>query len=375
MLYTAPSATEALIVTGGLTKRTPEKPFKIVAGRGVFWLPLFQQVRKLNLGTYSVDVRITAQTAQKIDINVAANAIFRVDPSEEGIVSAARYIEKTDEEIEDIIRKEFDGETRSLIGQMSVEDIITDRMALASEVITNITPKLLSMGWKVDSFQISSITDDNNHIANLSKPELARVEQAAAIAQAEANARVIEKEQEAERLTSQYRRDTDLQVSENTKETAKARAEAEQSGPKAEAEARIEVEEKLSLLAAAQAKRREAELETEVIKPAEAAARERIITAEADADAQRKLAASIASERGILLEKEMLDNLPAIMESLSGALSNGKLTFLGDGEDFNDLIAKFVGTATTLRDTLGTSSAERLDPGHAPQSTQQERPS
>lgn len=358
MFYTSPSATEALIVTGGLTKRTPEKPFKIVAGRGVFWLPFFQQVKKLNLGTYSVDVRITAQTAQKIDINVAANAIFRVDPSEEGIISAARYIEKSDDEIEDIIRKEFDGETRSLIGQMSVEDIITDRMALASEVITNITPKLLSMGWKVDSFQISSITDDNNHIANLSKPELARVEQAAAIAQAEANARVIEKEQEAERLTSQYRRDTDLQVSENTKETAKARAEAEQSGPKAEAEARIEVEEKLSLLAAAQAKRREAELETEVIKPAEAAARERLITADADAEAQRKLAASIASEGGILLEKEMLDNLPAIMESLSGALANGKLTFLGNGDDLNSLVAKLVGTATTLRDTLGESSGK-----------------
>lgn len=121
------------------------------------------------------------------------------------------------------------------------------------------------------------------------------------------------------------------------------------------------MEEKLSLLAAAQAKRREAELETEVIKPAEAAARERLITAEADAEAQRKLAASIASEKGILLEKEMLDNLPAIMESLSGALANGKLTFLGDGEDFNSLIARLVGTASTLRDTLGEASQEITD--------------
>lgn len=357
LFYTVPAATEALIISGGFRRRSPDNPFRIVVGSGAFWIPGLHRVQKFYIGAHNVKVSLEAQTEQNITIQVAANVVFRVATSgEQGIRDAAgRFLDNTREEMEDIARDIFSAETRSLIGQRSVESIISNRMALASDVITNTEPKMLDLGWQVDSYQISSITDQNGHIANLSKPELVRVQLAAEIAEADARAKAEERNQEAERQVSLYRKETDLQVSKNTMETAEARAEAAQSGPRTEAEAKIAVAQKETALAEALAMQREAQLLAEVVKPAEAQAQAQRIAAEAEADAMRLVAEAAASNDRAALDKQMVDQMPEMLQSLAQGLSDGNMTFVGDSNDLMKMLSNLAGAGTALRDSLKPS--------------------
>lgn len=365
MLYDVPSATQALIISGGFSKRTPENPFRVVVGGGAWSVPLLHRVNRFHIGAYNVPVKVSAPSQQNIMIDVEANIVFRVAADTVSITAAAsRFMDVGREEIENIARDIFGGETRGLIGNMSVEEIISDRMRLAADVISNAAPRMQALGWQIDSYQISSISDRNGHIENLSKPELARVEREAEVAAASARAEIEAAKQEEERRKSLARKETEIQVSENTKETAQARAEAAASGPKAEAEARIAVALKEAELAQARAKQREEELVSEVIKPAEAEARRRQIEAEAEAEAIRKIAEAISSHDGISLDKAMVDNLPEITGRIADALSAGDVTFLGSGKDLNSLIAEVVTVAGKVRSAgrpeaaLGTPAVE-----------------
>ena len=211
-------------------------------------------------------------------------------------------------------------------------------------------PKMAELGWGIDSFQISSITDDNNYIRSLSAPELARVEREAAVAEARRDAEIENERQKANRLKSEYQRDTDLLTSENIKQTAQAKAEAEASGPLAKAEADRKVVAKQSELAAEQAILREQELIAEVVKPAEAEAQRRRIEAEAEAQALRTTSDAVASNRGVIIDKQMVDQMPEMIDSLSEALGSANLTLVGDGQDLNRLLSQIASVAPGLRE-------------------------
>jgi len=282
---------------------------------------------------------------------VEATVVFRVRPDKNHITRAASRFDGADRK--EVLRAAYDifgGETRAMIGQMTVEEMISDRMRLASDVLTNAEPKMGELGWQIDSFQISSITDDNNYIRSLSAPELARVEREAAVAEARRDAEIEEERQRTARLKSEYQRDTDLLTAENTKQTAQAKAEADASGPLARAEAERRVVNRQSELAAEQALLREQELLAEVVKPAEAEAQRKRIEAEAEAAALRTTSEAVASNQGVILDKQMGDQMPELVSSLSDALSSANLTLVGDGQDLNKLLNQIASVAPGLRE-------------------------
>ena len=53
----------------------------------------------------------------------------------------------------------FAGHLRSIIGSMTVEDIVRNRQALATEVLHASKEEISRLGLLVDSFQIQSIDD------------------------------------------------------------------------------------------------------------------------------------------------------------------------------------------------------------------------
>ena len=76
---------------------------------------------------------------------------------------------------------------RSIVGSLTVEQIIRDRAAFAQRVADESESSLTGQGLVLDTFQIQDITDDGTYLADLGRPEAASVGQVAAIA--EANAR------------------------------------------------------------------------------------------------------------------------------------------------------------------------------------------
>lgn len=350
MFYTTPKATEALIITGGFGKSNPESPFRVVVGKGAFWIPIIHTITRMYIGAYDVKFKLKAQTKQNIDLNIQANVVFRVGQTDADIKAAARRFANTSrEEIVDIAEEIFAGETRSLVGGLSAEEIISERMTLAADVVAGVQSKMTSLGWSVDSFVISDVSDNNGHIEALSRPELVRVQKEAAIAEARSNSAVEDEKQKTQREISLFQKETDIQVSQNTIETAEARARAKESGPQAEAKARLEVVEAQTELAQAQAAQREAELKAEKITENKAEAEAKMIQAQAEADAIKLRAEALASNGGIYIDAQIVEQLPALMESFATGLTDANLTVLGDNDAVTGLATQFAHLVPTLR--------------------------
>lgn len=69
----------------------------------------------------------------------------------------------------------------------NADPIIRDRAAFAQRVADESENSLIGQGLILDTFQIQDVTDDGTNLADLGRPEAARIGQAASIA--EANAR------------------------------------------------------------------------------------------------------------------------------------------------------------------------------------------
>ena len=78
MFYTAPKPTQALLVTGGFFSRK-DVPFRVVVGRGTFYLPFIHRVYRFYIGSRYVRVNVEAQTHQTISVNIEATRAYRVN--------------------------------------------------------------------------------------------------------------------------------------------------------------------------------------------------------------------------------------------------------------------------------------------------------
>lgn len=362
MLFITPKATEAIIITGGFGRRDPRQPFKVVVGSGTWVIPFLHRVERFRTDAHNVSFSLSAQTKDNVEINVSATVVFSVERSIEGITRAAsKFLNYSREDIERAAADVFEGATRGLIGGLSVEQIINDRMALAVSVMEEVSAKMTDFGWKIDSFQINGVTDDNGHIRNLSKPELIRVAENAAREDAASQARIRKAQLQADREISENQKETDLKTSQNTVETAKARAEAEQSGPLAEARERLAVTQEETKLRQAEAELRQAEYEADIVKLAEAESKRDTIAAEARARATRLEAEALASSNSVTLEAEMIKYLPEIMESLGKSLANSNLTIVGDDKDITKVLSTLAVSSTTILNELKKSMSIETD--------------
>src|SRR5207237_230019 len=85
----------------------------------------------------------------------------------------------------------FSGHLRSILGGLTMEEIIRDRARLAAETRNSSAEEMETLGLKIDSLQIQEVDDPSGYIQNLAAPHQAAVERAARIAAAEAKAREV----------------------------------------------------------------------------------------------------------------------------------------------------------------------------------------
>src|SRR5207253_9450032 len=118
-------------------------------------------------------------------------------------------------------------------------------------------------------------------IKNMARPHAVAIEREARIAQAGADREATQKEQEAEALKAQARRDAQIKQAGYQAEIDQAAALAKQAGPLSEATARQKVVVEETRVAELEADRAEKRLQTEVRKPADARAYEQVTLARA----------------------------------------------------------------------------------------------
>ena len=226
-------------------------------------------------------------TNQGIRLNVRAVAAFKIGDDQASIANAARRFLSEQDRMEVLVGRVFAGHLRSIIGGLTVEQIIRERDRVAQEVKDGSHAEMEKLGIVVDALEIQEIEDASGYISNLAAPHAAAVASQARIAKARADLEAAERELEAAAMKSQYERDMAIKRAGYQAETEQAKAKAAQAGPLAEAQASQEVILQQTALAQRQAELAAQCLEAEVRRPADAEAYRKRTLAEADRDQAR----------------------------------------------------------------------------------------
>ena len=272
-------------LTGLVAGSTRNGEIKIIRPGGRdFVLPIIQSIQYLPFTQNTIGFRVTAEDENKINVNVSAVAAVKVGDSDEQVRAAAkRFLGKpnTDQAIADSARNALIGSLRSIIGHMTITDLISDRDALQQNVFDDAKSVMANMGLEIDVLQISEITDDGGYIESLGVPEQQRVEKDARIARAHAEREAKDAEVTSRQQIAERERDLSLRQAQLKAETDRAQAEADSSGPLARAAKEREIAIIEQEAAQAKAALTERELDSTVRKPADAARYQREQEAEA----------------------------------------------------------------------------------------------
>ncbi len=353
--YRVPAPDQAMLISGGRIG-LGGAPFKVITGHGTFVMPLFRKVRYLTLGLVESEVAEQCVTRQGITLNVRAVIAFKVGNDTESIVNAGQRFLSDQDQMATLTGRIFAGHLRSIIGSMTVEEIVTERQKLATEVLDGSKVEMARIGLSVDSLQIQSIDDLNSgYIDAMAAPHNAAIQRQAQIAQAQANQAAAQAQQESQRKQAEYQRQTMVVQAQYKAEVDKAQAEAAQAGPLAQAQAQLQVLSAQTDLANNQAELRQRQLLSEVIKPAEAEAEKVRVLALADAARTKLQAEAAASYDRVALDRMLIEQLPMIVKEAAAGLAGANVSVLNGADGLSEIAAGLVGQGLTILESVKKS--------------------
>lgn len=281
---------EALIIVGrgaGQKAQSDMTGQRVVIGGRTFVWPILQQGFALSLEQRQIGIQVEGVDKNRIKIAIKASINFKVSGTEEGVRRAAQRFLDQQEALTDIIRESLEGSLRSIVGDMTIEQIISDRKSLSDRVVSETKADLIEQGLQVDLLNISDIsTPGSDYLQNLGRSESARARQVAEVSEAEA-ARVSEfaKIEASERI-AEREKELRLRQAAIKAETDRANAEAEAAGQfaRAEQDRLVAQQEREALIE--QALVTQERLDIEIRKPAEADAYAKVQQANAIRDTE-----------------------------------------------------------------------------------------
>ena len=287
---------------------------KVIMGASTFVLPVVQKLHVMDLSSRRISVGIRGAVSQAgIKCDLEGVAIVKVGGNEDAIRAAAQRFLNQQDGIEQFTQEVLAGSLRAIVGRLTVDEIIKDRAAFASAVAEEAETSLTNQGLSLDTFQLQDIQAEGTYLADLGRPEAARVEKEAAIAEARARQAAEQERLLAEEQIAIGQRALDLKRAEILAETDAAAARAAAAGPLARAAQDQDVLTEQEKVAVRNAALKERELDTEVRKPAdatryqveqEAEGAKNARIAQAEADRQATIAAAQATAEQARLSGE-----------------------------------------------------------------------
>ncbi len=297
---------EALVIVGrgaGAKPAETETGQRVVIGGRVFIWPILQQGFAISLEQRQIGIVVEGVDTNFIKVAIQASVNFKVSGTAEGVRRAAQRFLSQQESLREIIQQSLEGSLRSIIGNMPIKEIISNRNALSEAVVEATKVDLAEQGLQVDLLNISDIsTPGANYLADLGRAEAAIAKQNAEVKEAEAErasefARIDAAEQIAERQKALSLKQATIKA-----ETDRANAEANAAGELATAEQDRLVAEQEREALAEKAKVEQERLDIEVRKPAEADAYATVQRAQADRDAANAATEADAYKRTKIAE-------------------------------------------------------------------------
>jgi flotillin len=206
-MYRKAGPHEALIVYGmGGTH--------VYSGRGALIYPMVETCKQLSLELMSFDVapQQDLYTHQGVAVRVEAVSQLKVKSDKESILTAAeQFLTKRPDEREGLIRLVMEGHLRGIIGQLTVEQLVKEPEMVGDRMRSTCAGDMSKMGLEVVSFTIKEVRDKNEYIANMGRPDIARIKRDAEVAAAEADRDIAIKRAEATRAAATAKAQADME--------------------------------------------------------------------------------------------------------------------------------------------------------------------
>ncbi|HEY2367967.1 MAG TPA: SPFH domain-containing protein [Polyangiaceae bacterium] len=252
--------------------------FKVLHGGRGFRMPLLEQVSRMDVRLYGVEVGVTnAFSKGGIPLTVHAIANVKISTDEKHVHQAVeRFLNAPPAQIVLVAKQTLEGVLREVLSQLTPEEVNNDRLKFADSLVKNAKDDFDKLGLELDVLKVQHVSDEQKYLQNLGRAQIAsmlrdgqnaenQAEQRVREEQAKARQRAESAQQQAESMVLQKRNGFRAEI---------AKLEAEAQGIENEAQvaaetARATAEQDLQGLRAELSK---LALQVETVLPAEAAA-------------------------------------------------------------------------------------------------------
>ena len=271
-----------ILFASGYKKAPPDKALvisglgrknRVLIGRAGVKVPFFERVDTLDLALIPIDVKTSSEvpTADYINIRVDAAVNVKISKVPELLEKAAvNFLNLKTADIGHVAREVLEGNMREIVGQMKLEDMVSDRQKFADLVKENASPDLEAMGLEIVSFNVQNFEDKNGVIENLGVDNVVRIQKKAAISRAESERDIAQAQAQAQKESNDTKVAAALEIAKKNadldRERAALKAAVDTEAAKAEAAKSIENENQRQLrdVAATNANIARAEREAEL---------------------------------------------------------------------------------------------------------------
>ena len=285
---------EMLVVTGSRSNQGQQgmKGYRVVANGGwTFVKPILETARRMDVTLLPVLVEVkNAYSKGGTPLNIQAIANVKVSSDPEVRNNAIeRFLGRDSQEIVQVAKENLEGNLRSVLAQLTPEQVNEDRLRFAERIADDVGDDLRRLGMQLDTLKIQSVFDDVDYLNSISRRRVAQIVRDAEIAEAEAIGEAERKEAEMEEVAEVVRTEADTVVLEkdNAVRTKVAQMEKqarseEERTTAAELEARAKAQQQLQKVRSELERLR---LEAEEVLPAQARQRARELRARGQAAA------------------------------------------------------------------------------------------
>ena len=350
---------ELLVVTGSQSNQGDQgmKGYRVVANGGwTFVKPILETARRMDVTLLPVLVEVNnaySRGGTPLNIQAIANVKVSTDPAVRNN-AIERFLGRDAKEIVQVAKENLEGNLRSVLAQLTPEQVNEDRLRFAEQIAEDVGQDLRRLGLQLDTLKIQSVSDDVDYLNSISRRRVAQIVRDAEIAEAEAIGQAERIEAEMEEVSEVLRTEaeTDVVEKDNAVRTKVAQMEKqarseEERTEAAELEARARAGQKLQKVRADLERLR---LQADQVLPAEANQKAQELRARGEAAATAEdvkasalvndLLTQVWDEAGSTAELVfLLQQIEMVLEQatrLPGRLTLKRVTSL-DGNDATSL--------------------------------------
>ena len=189
---------------------------------------------------FSVDVKTAdfVPNAEYINIKVDATVKIRIGQSNEMMILASKFfLNENEGKIISRVQDTLEGNMREIVGQMRLEEMVTDRKAFSERGQENAIPDQEKMGLEMISFNVQSFSDQNSVIEDLGIDNISKTKKGAASAKAQADRDIAISQAQAAKEANDAKDQSQMEIAEKQNALAIRQAELKQQADIKQAEA------------------------------------------------------------------------------------------------------------------------------------------